>query len=146
MHIHAFSPPEVFFWSEKFGLSVHEVLRRLKEAGLQSLPGGGAEILHTGVRAQVSPNKCTAEQWLGVMEEAHKLGLRTTATMGLRQGAELTSLEQRWVATRTKDFCGPVDTISVGYGAPIINSLGERVMAPTYTRLSSSRTAAARST
>ena len=58
-----------------------EVLRRLKEAGLQSLPGGGAEILHTGVRAQVSPNKCTAEQWLGVMEEAHKLGLRTTATM-----------------------------------------------------------------
>jgi len=48
--------------------------------------------------------------------------------MGLRQGAELTSLEQRWVATRTKDFCGPVDTISVGYGAPIINSLGERVM------------------
>ena len=48
--------------------------------------------------------------------------------MGLRQGAELSSLEQRWVATRTKDFCGPVDTISVGYGAPIINSLGERVM------------------
>ena len=73
--------PEIFFWSEKFGLSVPEVLRRLKEAGLQSLPGGGAEILHTGVRAQVSPNKCTAEQWLGVMEEAHKLGLRTTATM-----------------------------------------------------------------
>jgi adenylylsulfate reductase subunit A len=48
--------------------------------------------------------------------------------MGFRQGAELTSLEQRWVATRTKDFCGPVDTISVGYGAPIINSHGERVM------------------
>ena len=81
LHIHAFSPPEVFFWSEKFGLPVAEVLRRLKAAGLQSLPGGGAEILHTGVRAQVSPNKCTAEQWLGVMEEAHKLGLRTTATM-----------------------------------------------------------------
>jgi adenylylsulfate reductase, subunit A len=48
--------------------------------------------------------------------------------MGLRQGAELTSLEQRWVATRTKDFCGPVDTISVGYRAPIINCKGERVM------------------
>ncbi|MDY0258851.1 MAG: adenylyl-sulfate reductase subunit alpha [Desulfovibrio sp.] len=48
--------------------------------------------------------------------------------IGFRQGAELTSLEQRWVATRTKDFCGPVDTISVGYGAPIINSHGERVM------------------
>jgi adenylylsulfate reductase subunit A len=49
--------------------------------------------------------------------------------MGFRQGAELTSLEQRWVATRTKDFCGPVDTISVGYKAPIINCKGERVMA-----------------
>jgi adenylylsulfate reductase subunit A len=48
--------------------------------------------------------------------------------MGFRQGAELTSLEQRWVATRTKDFCGPVDTISVGYKAPIINCKGERVM------------------
>jgi adenylylsulfate reductase subunit A len=48
--------------------------------------------------------------------------------MGFRQGAELTSLEQRWVATRTKDFCGPVDTISVGYQAPIINCKGERVM------------------
>jgi len=49
--------------------------------------------------------------------------------MGFRQGAELSSLEQRWVATRTKDFCGPVDTISVGYKAPIINCKGEKVMA-----------------
>ncbi|MEG2172983.1 MAG: adenylyl-sulfate reductase subunit alpha [Desulfovibrionaceae bacterium] len=48
--------------------------------------------------------------------------------LGFRQGAELTSLEQRWVATRTKDFCGPVDTISVGYNAPIINAKGEKVM------------------
>ena len=48
--------------------------------------------------------------------------------IGYRQGAELTSLEQRWVATRTKDFCGPVDTISVGYHSPIINARGERVM------------------
>lgn len=54
--------------------------------------------------------------------------------MGFREGAELTSLEQRWVATRTKDFCGPVDTISVGYGAPIINARGERVMSR-YTHL-----------
>ena len=52
----------------------------------------------------------------------------TGYALGLREGAELTSLEQRWVATRTKDFCGPVDTISVGYGAPIINCKHERVM------------------
>lgn len=81
LHIHAFSPPEIFFWSQKFGLSVPEVLRRLKDAGLHSLPGGGAEILHNAVRERVSPNKCSADQWLMVMEEAHALGLRTTATM-----------------------------------------------------------------
>lgn len=52
----------------------------------------------------------------------------TGYALGLRKGAEFTSLEQRWVATRTKDFCGPVDTISVGYGAPIINCRHERVM------------------
>lgn len=52
----------------------------------------------------------------------------TGYALGLREGAELTSLEQRWVATRTKDFCGPVDTISVGYGAPIVNCRHERVM------------------
>lgn len=81
LHIHAFSPPEIFFWSRRFGLPVPEVLRRLKEAGLHSVPGGGAEILSTEVRARVSPNKCTAEEWLMVMEEAHKLGMKTTATM-----------------------------------------------------------------
>lgn len=81
LHIHAFSPPEIFFWSRQFGLPVAEVLRRLKEAGLHSVPGGGAEILSTEVRARVSPNKCTAEEWLSVMEEAHKLGMKTTATM-----------------------------------------------------------------
>lgn len=55
--------------------------------------------------------------------------------MGFRKGAELSSLEQRWVATRTKDFCGPVDTISVGYKAPIINCKGERIMQERYQHL-----------
>lgn len=55
--------------------------------------------------------------------------------MGFRKGAELTSLEQRWVATRTKDFCGPVDTISVGYKAPIINCKGEKIMQERYQHL-----------
>ena len=81
LHIHAFSPPEIFFWSQKFGLSVDEVISRLKAAGLDSIPGGGAEILQNDVRAQVSPNKCSADQWLYVMERAHNLGMRTTATM-----------------------------------------------------------------
>lgn len=55
--------------------------------------------------------------------------------MGFRQGAELSSLEQRWVATRTKDFCGPVDTISVGYKAPIINCREEKIMQARYQHL-----------
>lgn len=81
LHIHAFSPPEIAFWSNRFGLPVREILTRLKAAGLDSVPGGGAEILHNGVRARVSPNKCDADTWLAIMECAHSLGMRTTATM-----------------------------------------------------------------
>ncbi|BCS90274.1 cyclic dehypoxanthinyl futalosine synthase [Pseudodesulfovibrio sediminis] len=81
VHIHAFSPPEIVFWSEKEGIPTAEVIERLHKAGLDSIPGGGAEILVDEVRSAVAPNKCPAGQWLGVMEEAHHLGLRTTATM-----------------------------------------------------------------
>lgn len=81
VHIHAFSPPEVVFWSEMENIPVAEVIKRLHKAGLDSIPGGGAEILVDEVRSEVAPNKCPAGQWLGVMEEAHNQGLRTTATM-----------------------------------------------------------------
>lgn len=81
VHIHAFSPPEVVFWSEMENVPVEEVIERLRKAGLDSIPGGGAEILVDEVRSEVAPNKCPAGQWLGVMEEAHNQGLRTTATM-----------------------------------------------------------------
>jgi cyclic dehypoxanthinyl futalosine synthase len=81
VQIHAFSPPEIWFFHEHFGLSVAEVIARLVEAGLSSIPGGGAEILVDRVRRLVSPKKCTADQWLSVMEQAHALGLCTTATM-----------------------------------------------------------------
>jgi cyclic dehypoxanthinyl futalosine synthase len=60
---------------------VGTVIARLRRAGLDSIPGGGAEILVDSVRRQVSPNKCTSGEWLAVMEEAHRQGLRTTATM-----------------------------------------------------------------
>lgn len=81
VHIHGFSPPEIHFLAGKTALSVEEVLSQLIEAGLDSIPGGGAEILVDEIRTKVSPNKCNAEQWLNVMEIAHNLGLRTTATM-----------------------------------------------------------------
>jgi cyclic dehypoxanthinyl futalosine synthase len=81
LQVHGFSPPEIVFFARHFGLSLEGVLRRLMAAGLSSLPGGGAEILTEGVRRLLSPGKATAAQWLQVMETAHRLGLRTSATM-----------------------------------------------------------------
>ncbi|MEK7845334.1 MAG: cyclic dehypoxanthinyl futalosine synthase [Nitrospinota bacterium] len=81
IHIHGFSPPEIIHISKKSKLSYEEVIKRLKDAGLGSIPGGGAEILVDKIRKKISPNKCTAQEWLNVMETAHILGLRTTATM-----------------------------------------------------------------
>jgi len=81
LHVHAFSPPEIVHFATLAGLSVAEVIARLKAAGLASIPGGGAEILVDRVRQAVSPNKCSAGQWLDVMRQAHRQGLRTTATM-----------------------------------------------------------------
>ena len=81
IHIHGFSPPEVCHFAGLSGLSIHEVLKRLISAGLDSIPGGGAEILTDRVRQKLAPRKCSADRWIEVMEEAHTQGLRTTATM-----------------------------------------------------------------
>jgi len=81
IHMHAFSPPEIVFFSRLEGIGIAEVISRLRVAGLDSIPGGGAEILVDSVRARVSPRKCSTSEWLSVMEEAHAQGLRTTATM-----------------------------------------------------------------
>lgn len=81
IHIHSFSPPEIVHFSRIERIPVSDVISRLRAAGLDSIPGGGAEILVDSVRARVSPNKCSAGEWLKVMEEAHAQGLRTTATM-----------------------------------------------------------------
>jgi cyclic dehypoxanthinyl futalosine synthase len=81
IHIHGFSPPELCHFSQLSGLAIKEVLERLRAAGLDSIPGGGAEILSDRVRQQLAPRKCSADQWLAVMEEAHRQGMRTTATM-----------------------------------------------------------------
>lgn len=81
IHIHAFSPPEIIHFSKLNNLPVRDIIQKLNEAGLDSVPGGGAEILVNRCRNLLSPNKCTAQEWLDVMREAHKLGMRTTATM-----------------------------------------------------------------
>jgi len=81
IHVHGFSPTEIAALAEGAGLSVEETLSRLIAAGLDSIPGGGAEILVDEVRRKISPRKCNTDTWLGVMKSAHGLGLRTTATM-----------------------------------------------------------------
>ena len=81
IHIHGFSPPEISHIAALSKLSLDETLQQLKDAGLGSIPGGGAEILDDRVRTLISPNKIGWQRWLEVMETAHGLGLRTTATM-----------------------------------------------------------------
>ncbi len=81
IHIHAFSPPEIVHFSRLEGAGIATVIARLRKAGLDSIPGGGAEILVDTVRSRVSPRKCSTAEWLDVMEEAHRQGLKTTATM-----------------------------------------------------------------
>ncbi len=81
VHIHSLSAPEIHFLAKKEGTSVREVIERLRSAGLDSIPGGGAEILVDRVRRELSPKKVDSSGWLKVMETAHKLGMKTTATM-----------------------------------------------------------------
>ncbi|MGQ9619406.1 MAG: cyclic dehypoxanthinyl futalosine synthase [Bacteroidales bacterium] len=81
LKLHALSPPEIVYLSRKEGLTYMEVLKELISAGLDSLPGAGAEILSDRVRKIISPRKATVREWLEVMREAHKLNLPTSATM-----------------------------------------------------------------
>lgn len=81
IHLHALSPSEVLHIVKFSRLSLDEVLDRLVAAGLDSIPGGGAEILVDRVRQIIAPKKTTTEEWLGVMRAAHRKGLSTTATM-----------------------------------------------------------------
>lgn len=81
IHLHALSPPEIHHLSRLDKIPVAEVIRRLKAAGMQSIPGGGAEILVDRVRQAISPKKVMSDDWLDVMRQAHLQGLRTTATM-----------------------------------------------------------------
>ena len=81
LKIHALGPPEINFISKLEKISIPETLTHLINAGLDSLPGAGAEILSDRVRKIISPNKCSASDWLEVMRQAHKINLLTSATM-----------------------------------------------------------------
>jgi cyclic dehypoxanthinyl futalosine synthase len=81
LRLHALGPPEIVHIAKMESLSFKEVLEKLVESGLTSLPGAGAEILSDRVRTMLSPVKCTAGEWLDVMREAHRMDLTTSATM-----------------------------------------------------------------
>jgi cyclic dehypoxanthinyl futalosine synthase len=81
IHLHALSPPEIQHIARRSKLTVPETLTRLRDAGLDSVPGGGAEILVDRVRRIIAPKKTKSEEWLDVMRQAHRLGMSTTATM-----------------------------------------------------------------
>jgi cyclic dehypoxanthinyl futalosine synthase len=89
---HCFSAPEIVNIAEVSGLSLRDTLARLRDAGLDSVPGGGAEILDDDVRRRISRLKCTTQEWVDVHRTCHALGIRTTATMMFGTGE---TIEQR---------------------------------------------------
>ncbi len=89
VHLHCFSAPEITNIAEVSGLNLHETISRLRDAGLDSIPGGGAEILDDEIRARISRLKCTSDEWEQVHRTAHALGMRTTATMMFGCGEEI---------------------------------------------------------
>jgi len=90
--LHCFSAPEITCIAEVSGLNLRDTIARLRDAGLDSIPGGGAEILHDDVRKRISRLKCGVDEWVAVHRTAHQLGMRTTATMMFGCGE---TLEQR---------------------------------------------------
>jgi cyclic dehypoxanthinyl futalosine synthase len=100
-HLHAFSPPEIKFIARKERMSFYDVIARLKAAGLMSIPGGGAEILSDVTRKEVlAYPKCSAEEWIDVMRQAHRNGLRTSATMMYGMGEPIAARVEHFQRVR----------------------------------------------
>jgi cyclic dehypoxanthinyl futalosine synthase len=109
IHIHGFSPSEIDFFALRFRMSVEDVIKELIAAGLNSIPGGGGEILVQEIRDKVAKKKAGADRWLEVMEIAHGLGLKTSVTMMYGLGETLADRVEhlfrvRAVQARTKGF------------------------------------------
>jgi len=100
IHLHCFSSPEILNIAEVSGLTLRDTIARLMDAGLDSIPGGGAEILDDRVRRRVSRLKCSTEEWAEVHRVAHSLGMRTTATMMFGCGETLEERVQHFEVVR----------------------------------------------
>ncbi|HEY3286664.1 MAG TPA: cyclic dehypoxanthinyl futalosine synthase [Gemmatimonadaceae bacterium] len=100
IHVHGFSPSEVDFWAQLYRMEAREVIRQLIAAGLDSIPGGGGEILVQRVRDIVAPKKAGADRWLEIMEIAHEEGLKTSCTMMFGIGETLEERMEHLVRLR----------------------------------------------
>ncbi len=136
IHVHAFSPLEVWHGAQTLDMTVHEFLRTLREAGLGSLPGTAAEVLDDEVRRIICPDKIDTRRWLEIVEIAHEVGLRTTATImfghveGLAHQARHL-LRIRQLQARTGGFTEFVPLPFVAAQAPIYRR-GQSRRGPTY--------------
>ncbi len=128
VHLHCFSAPEIICIAEISSLSVRDTIARLRDAGLESIPGGGAEILDDEIRARISRLKCTANEWELVHREAHSLGLRTTATMMFGCGEDYHHRVNHFERVRRlQEETGGFTAFIPWIFAPENTSLGKRV-------------------
>jgi len=81
MHIHGFSPEEILYGATRNGITIRDYLLRLKNAGVDTIPGTSAEILDQDMRDKISPGRISVKEWIKVIKTAHKIGLRSTSTM-----------------------------------------------------------------
>ena len=134
--IHSFTATEIFHFATKAGLTVLDVLKRLQAAGLDSLPGGGAEILVDDIRRRISPKKIMTDDWLAVMRAAHSIGMKSTATMVIGFGETLRQrLEHMEKIRNLQDETGGFRAFITWTYQPLNTALGGRkVSAQDYMR------------
>lgn len=116
VHIHAFSPPEFVEFARFFKMPVSEILQRFQACGLATIPGGGGEIFSERVRSRIGPGKCSGEEWLDVMAEAHKLGMATSVTMLIGHIEDITDRIDHLQRIRTRQDWSLANT-PTGYTA-----------------------------
>lgn len=133
--IHSFTATEIKFFANRAGISILDTLKRLQSAGLDSLPGGGAEILVDDVRKKISPHKIMSDDWLNVMKLAHSIGMKSTATMVIGFGETLAQrLEHMEKIRRLQDETGGFRAFITWTYQPSTILGGEKVSAQDYMR------------
>ncbi len=143
IHLHCFSPTEIYGMAKTFGMSYEQVIRELRDAGLDSIPGGGGEILVDEIRRK-RRTECDSQQWLDAMEAAHQLGLKTTATMMIGYGEtvsqriqhleKLRQLQQRTLDSGKPGFVSFIPWTFQPDNTPIGKIIPDRMPAEEYLR------------